>query len=39
MVKMSFDSNVPENTQAYAVVISDRLLKFESNGSKINVVM
>ena len=37
-VKMGFSSNVPANTQAYALVISDRMLKFKSDGSKMSVV-
>ena len=31
-VRMEFSANVPENTQAYALVISDRMLKFKSDG-------
>ena len=31
-VKMEFSANVPPDTQA--LVISDQMLKFESNGSK-----
>jgi len=38
-IKASFAANVPANTQAYAVVISDRLLSFQSDGSKMTVVM
>ena len=30
-VKMEFSANAPENTQAYALVISDRMLKFKSD--------
>ena len=37
-VKMEFSENVPGNTQAYALVISDRMLKFKSDGSKMGVV-
>ena len=33
-VKASFSANVPANTQANVVVISDRLLSFQSDGSK-----
>ena len=32
-VKMEFRVNVPANTQVYALVISDRMLKFKSDGS------
>ena len=38
-IKTTFDKNVPANTQAYAVVISDRLLSFQSDGSKFCVVV
>jgi len=38
-VKASFNVNVPANTQAYAVVISDRLINFESNGKAMTVVI
>ena len=38
-VKMEFTVNVPANTQSFALVISDRLLKFQSDGSKMNVVL
>ena len=31
-VRMEFSANVVANTQAYALVISDRMLKFKSNG-------
>ena len=31
---MEFSENVPANTQASALVISDRMLKFKSDGSK-----
>ena len=37
-VKMDFTQNVPANTNAYALVISDRKLTFECTGKKINVV-
>ena len=38
LVKMHFNANVPANTQAYAVVISDRLINFQSDGNKFSVV-
>ena len=34
-VRMEFSVAVPANTQAYALVISDRMLKFKSGGSKM----
>ena len=37
-VKMEFSANVPADTQAYALVISDRMLKFKSGGSKMGVI-
>ena len=37
-IKTQFSVNVPDNTQAFAVVISDRILKFQSDGRKMAVV-
>ena len=37
-VKMSFEDNTPDRTQAYAVIISDRLINFQSDGNKFSVV-
>ena len=37
-IKMHFNANVPANTQAYAVIISDRLINFQSDGNKFSVV-
>ena len=37
-IKMHFNVNVPANTQAYAVIISDRLINFQSDGNKFSVV-
>ena len=37
-VRMEFGANVPANTPAYALVISDRMLKFKSDGSKMSVL-
>ena len=37
-IKMYFNANVPANTQAYAVIISDRLINFQSDGNKFSVV-
>ena len=31
-VRMEFSANVPANTQTYDLVISDRMLKFKSDG-------
>ena len=37
-IKMHFSMNVPLNTQAYAVSISNRLINFQSYGNKMSVV-
>ena len=37
-VKMFFNTNVPANTQVYGVIISDRLINFQSDGNKFSVV-
>ena len=37
-IKMHFSTGIPLNTQAYAVIISDRLISFQSDGNKFSVV-
>ena len=37
-VKATFNTNIPANTIAYAAVISDRMMHFQSDGNKMNVV-
>ena len=37
-VKMQFSVNPPPNTQVYGVIISDRLINFQSDGNKFSVV-
>ena len=37
-VKAYFNENVPANTEAFAVVISDRVVSFTSNGNKMTVI-
>ena len=37
-IRMEFGANVPVNTQAYAFVISVRMLKFKSDGSKMSAL-
>ena len=37
-IKATFNSTVPAGTQAYAVVISDRVLKIQCDGQKMSVV-
>ena len=38
-IKASFNGGVPANTMAYAVIISDRLFHFVSDGSKITNIV
>ena len=38
-IKASFNENIPNNTMAYAVIISDRLFHFVSDGSKITNIV
>ena len=38
-VKAVFNKNIPAGTEAYAVVISDKMLKFQSDGNKMAVVI
>ena len=38
LIKATFNAAVPADTEAYAVVISDRMLKFQSDGQKMSVV-
>ena len=37
-IRMNFNVGIPANTEAYAVIISDRLINFQSDGNKYNVV-
>ena len=37
-MKATFNAAVPAETQAYAVIISDKLLNFQSDGQKLSVV-
>ena len=37
-IKAQFNANVPAGTEAFALVISDRILSFESDGNKMKVV-
>ena len=37
-IDMQFSENVAEHTRAYALVISDRRLKLQSDGKKMNVL-
>ena len=38
-VKMESNDQVPLGTEAYAVIISDRLINFQSDGNKFSVVI
>ena len=38
-IKMSFKEDPPANTQVYGVIISDRLINFQSDGNKFSVVI
>ena len=38
-VEMSFGAAVPANTTAYAVLISDRKMRFQSDGKKMSVIV
>lgn len=37
-IKVRFAGNVPADTQAYALVLSDRKLMMQSNGNNFNIV-
>ena len=37
-IKMDFNQGLAANTQVYAVIISDRLINFQSDGNKFSVV-
>ena len=37
-IKAQFNANVPAGTEAFALVISDRIVSFESDGNKMKVV-
>ena len=37
-IKMEFNENVPAGTEAFVVIISDRLINFQSDGNKMSVV-
>ena len=38
MIRMKFGANIDKNTVAYALVISDRRIKFESDGRKMSIL-
>ena len=37
-IKMFFDDNIGDDTQVYGIIISDRLINFQSDGNKFSVV-
>ena len=37
-IKANFTENVPANTRAFPLVISDKMLSFQSDGNKMSVV-
>ena len=37
-IKIEFNDNVPADTLAFAIIISDRLINFQSDGNKFSVV-
>ena len=37
-IKENFTENVPANTRAFALVISDKMLSLESDGNKMSVI-
>ena len=37
-IKANFTENVPANTRAFALIISDKMLSFQSDGNKMSVI-
>ena len=37
-IKANFTENIPANTRAFALFISDKMLSFQSDGNKMSVV-
>ena len=37
-IKANFTENVPANARAFALVISDKMLTFQSDGNKMSVI-
>ena len=37
-IKANFTENVPANTRSFELVISDKMLSFQSNGNKMSVI-
>ena len=37
-IKADFNTNIPENTIAYALVLSDREIELQSDGNKMHIL-
>ena len=37
-IKANFTENVPANTRAFALILSDKMLSFQSDGNRMSVV-
>ena len=37
-IKANFIENIPANTRAFGLVISDKMLSFQSDGNKMSVI-
>jgi hypothetical protein len=37
-IKVSFNKNMPKDTIAYALILSDRILQLQSDGNKMNII-
>lgn len=36
-IKAEFNTNIPDNTRAYALILSDRIIQLQSDGEKMNI--
>jgi hypothetical protein len=36
-IKAEFNNNIPDNTHAYALILSDRIIQLQSDGEKMNI--
>ena len=37
-IKANFNENIPANTRAFALVVSDKMLSFQSDGNNMSVI-
>jgi hypothetical protein len=37
-IKAEFNTNIPDNTHAYALILSDRIIQLQSDGEKMNII-